>query len=82
MIAALLSGIGWRGWFALFAGLMLLAAVVVKEHRDREAGAAKERDRIERANAAATDKADAAERRVLDCQPPRQWIRGQGCVSQ
>lgn len=81
MIAALFSGIGWRGWLALTAGLLLMAAVVVKERRDRETGAARERERIEAANKAAGDKADAAERGVLDCQPPRQWIRGQGCVS-
>lgn len=80
MIAALFSGIGWRGWLALTVGLLLMAAVVVKERRDREAGAAKERERIERANRAKENAADAAEREVLDCQPPKQWIRGQGCV--
>ena len=72
MIAALFAGIGWRGWLALMAGLMLVAGVIVKEHRDREAGAAKERARIERANDAAESKADAAERGVLAC-PPGKW---------
>lgn len=72
MIAALLAGIGWRGWLALMAGLLLIAAVVVKERRDREAGAATERARIERANDAAESKADAAERDVLAC-PPGRW---------
>lgn len=72
MIAALLAGIGWRGWLALLAGLLMVTAVVVKEHRDREAGAAKERARIEQANDAAEGKADAAERDVLAC-PPGKW---------
>lgn len=64
-------------WVALAVLLALLyASIVVQQRRIGEDRATA---RIERANGAARDKADAAERDVLDCRPPRQWIRGEGC---
>ena len=67
MIAALLGGIGWRGWLALVLGGALLTAIYMVRSADRDAGATSDRQRIEGADDAAGGKADAAEQRVLDC---------------
>lgn len=80
MIAALLARIGWQGWLMLTAGVALVWLVWTVRDADREAGAAKERARIERANRTAEDAADDASRRVRAC-PPGAWNRETGrCV--
>lgn len=77
MIAALFAGLGWRGWLALAAAALVIGAIVLKERRDRETGAERERARIERANRSAEDAADDASRRVRAC-PPGAWNRETG----
>jgi 3-hydroxyisobutyrate dehydrogenase-like beta-hydroxyacid dehydrogenase len=77
IFAAFFGGIGWRGWFGLAMAGALLTAIYMVRSADREAGAAKERARMERANRAAGDAADQAERRVLDC-PSGRWNREVG----
>lgn len=66
-LRAFIDGMGWKGWLVLSLALALLAAVYMVRSADRDAGATRERARIEGANDAAGGKADAAEQRVLDC---------------
>lgn len=66
-LRAFIDGMGWKGWLVLSLALALLTAIVMVRSADRDAGATSERARIEGANDAAGDKADEAERRVLDC---------------
>lgn len=66
-LRAFFGGLGWQGWFGLIMAGALLTAIVMVRSADRDAGATRERARIEGANDAAGDKADEAERRVLDC---------------
>lgn len=79
ILKAIFGGIGWRGWLALAAGLTIIASVFMVRSADRQTGALKEQQRIQRANDAARDKADAAQQGVLDC-PAGKWARGEGCV--
>lgn len=73
-LKALFGGIGWRGWLALTTGGALLTAVVMVRSADRDAGAMRERQRIERANDAADDKADEAEQRYRACMASRKSL--------
>ena len=77
LMRALFGGISWQGWLILVMCILLLASVAVVRHSDREAGALKERMRIDQANDAAGTKADQAERDVLNCRPGK-WNREAG----
>jgi mannose/fructose/N-acetylgalactosamine-specific phosphotransferase system component IID len=79
ILRPLIGGIGWQSLLGLAVAAALVWAVITVRLADRAAGAAGATAKIDAANAVARDKADAAQQQVLDCLPPKHWVRGEGC---
>lgn len=74
LIRIAIAQLGWPARAAVAGVLAIVAIVVMMRSADQKAGGAAVREKINAANRAAADKADAGEREVLDC-PAGKWSR-------